>query len=286
MQTNTPVQRKSGWESDAPLQATSGRKQQQRVALTEILGPDYKPEPMNETKMIYMKAKNPGMKFTVQQLQEVADSRGGRRENRDHEMANADIISQLKAAGSWTTNTASVTTPVKAKKVPGPIEFPGLGCGTLTAKSNFVPSSHSVYTRPNRAISMSPSPIQVFPTWVPMSDLVELITPEEEMDDAFEDWEYDDDVELAKIERAMNREYARMKDYLPFTDPEEFLDIEFEHDDWFVPVNRGPKHDFCGEITGDQMFEPRFLLGAGSARVGMPLWIPLLVNVSGEPVFP
>jgi hypothetical protein len=116
-----------------------------------------------------------------------------------------------------------------------------------------------------------------------MEDLIELVTPEEEMDDAFEDWEYDDDVELARIARALKREYARMKDYLMFIDPEEFLDIEFEHDDWFVPVNRGPKHDFCGEVTGDQMFEPRFLIGGGiEDMAGMIL---LLVNVSGEPVY-
>ena len=145
----------------------------------------------------------------------------------------ASAVTQSNSAWTNGSNIKTKTNRVQ-KNTPCAIEFPALGYGT--------PS--------NLDQSQSPSPIRVFTTWHPTSDEISVVTPNEDMDMAFEDWEYHDEMELAMIHRELKREYAKIKDYLLFMDPEEEYDIEFEHDDWYVPLNFGLKRDFHWTVRG------------------------------------
>jgi hypothetical protein len=143
----------------------------------------------------------------------------------------SNAVTQSNSA--W-TNVSNIKDTRTRSRAPCAIEFPALGYGT---PSKLEPSQ-------------SPSPIRVFANWHPISDEIRVVTPNEEMDMAFEDWEYQDEIELVGIHRDLKREYAKLKDYLLFMDPEEEYDIEFEHDDWYVPFNFGPKRDFNWDVRG------------------------------------
>ena len=145
------------------------------------------------------------------------------------------------------TNAPNIKPTRAQRNVPCPIEFPALGMGNASPECDML-HSHGIPS--NLDQSQSPSPIRVFTTWHPTSDEISVVTPNEEMDMAFEDWDYRDEIELAMIHRELKREYAKLKDYLLFMDPEEEYDIEFEHDDWYTPLNFGLKRDFHWTIRG------------------------------------
>ena len=218
----------------------------------------------------------------------------------DHEKANADIIQQLRAVGAWQQPTTPAETLRQAwnahsstsVSVPETASFPVLP-GTkarppplvfATKEEQRVWGSDQCGYPDNSLFhdGLSPSPIDrsyLAPVFPNAPEKIVLATDQELFEQAFEDWCDEDELDTERLYRAMVREYQRVGPYLEFLDEELFLDIEWEHDDWYVPVNLGPKDPICGDDD-----DVRYLVGGGCSGdgwVGGAL-IPMVVSDDGR----
>ena len=218
----------------------------------------------------------------------------------EHEKANADIIQQLRAVGAWQQPTTPAETLRQAwnahsstsVSVPETASFPVLpGMKARPPPLVFATKEEQRVWGPDQCDypdnelfrdGLSPSPIDrsylkfVFPN---APEKIVLATDRELVEQAFEDWCDEEELDTERLYRAMVREYQRVGPYLEFLDEELFLDIEWEHDDWYVPVNLGRKDPIY--VNDDDV---RYLVGGGCSGDGWVggVLIPMVVSDDGR----
>ena len=273
-----------GWHTESPLQASSTSQNVTKKSTPSRGGGKAKPTRMAVGHTSY---------------------RSEQPRETEHEKANADIIQQLKTIGAWHQPTTPAETLRRAwtarsstppASVPETASFPVLP-GTKSRPPPIVfatKEEQRVWGPKNNGYpdnelfrdGLSPSPIDrsylapVFPNAPAIANEgIVLATDQELVEQAFEDWCDEEELDTERLYRAMVREYQRVGPYLEFLDEELFLDIEWEHEDWYVPVNLGPKDPIC--VDDDDV---RYLVGGGCSGdgwVGGAL-IPMLVHADGR----
>ena len=271
-----------GWHTESPLQASSSTKNVTKKSSSRE-GGKAKPTRMAVGHTSY---------------------RSEQPRETEHEKANADIIQQLRAVGVWqqpTTTPAETlrrawTSPSSSTStsVPETASFPVLpGTKARPPPLVFATKEEQVVWGPENIGSnfdntelfqegLSPSPIDrsyLVPVFPNAHEKIVLATDHELIEQAFEDWCDEEELDTERLYRAMVREYHRVGPYLEFLDEELFLDIEWEHEDWYVPVNLGPKDPIC--VDDDDV---RYLVGGGCSGdgwVGGAL-IPMVVSDDGR----
>lgn len=187
--------------------------------------------------------------------------------------ANCNIISQLKASGSFKmpTHKRIDSADDKPYSLDSFIEVYGIELGTkkwdgsklydpnkpkvifvndLINTSEYKPEwviPPAKPTRKNtiqkknkknmREISMKPVVESVVDSDNEFEDFDDnIFTIREQIQQSFEDWIDEEEHEIELIHIKIMREYSRIFEYLPHLDTLLFADIEFEHDNWFTPV--------------------------------------------------
>jgi hypothetical protein len=279
-QTKHTNQKIMGWHTESPLQVSNPTKNTTK----------------NTTKKITSRG---GGKAKTTRMAVGHTSYLSDQSETDHVRANADIIQQLKAVGAWqqpTTTPAETlrrawTSPISPTSVPETASFPVLP-GTKTRPPPLVFATKEEQRvwgsdqcgYPDNELfreGLSPSPIDrsyLAPVFPNATEKIVLATDQELVGQAFEDWCDEEELDTERLYRAMVREYQRVGPYLEFLDEELFLDIEWEHDDWYVPVNLGPTDRICVDD------DVRYLVGGGCSGdgwVGGAL-IPMVVSDDGR----
>ena len=187
--------------------------------------------------------------------------------------ANANIISQLKASGTFKMPTEKRidTSDNNSYTLNSFIQEYGLELGTQKwdnsklddpnkPKIEFIndmidptfekkewvvpppkPARNISKTKQNKMMMRKKSMVPIVtpirnPSYTEVEDM--LFTEKEHIQQYFEDWDDEDYQELDAIHYKLIREYSRINEYLHHLDIELFADIEFENDNWFTPVGK------------------------------------------------